>query len=212
MQLTKVFNKTENLGCLHPLGIMYLAGMLRDRQPGKHDLALHDMILRRETADEALPKILAHEPDVVGFSCMTHEASVMHELAKRVKAARPKTKVLVGGPYTDANPEKILQNRAIDFVFVNEAEFTFEEFMRRHEAGDEQPEIEGLAFMRGNEYVYKGVREQSDGAVLDSIPFPAWDLVEVEAYYDAPRFTPSYARREYMSLFTSRGCPYQCTY
>ncbi|MCA9774561.1 MAG: radical SAM protein, partial [Myxococcales bacterium] len=42
--------------------------------------------------------------------------------------------------------------------------------------------------------------------------FPAWDLVDVEAYYDAPRFTPSYARREYMSLFTSRGCPYRCTY
>ncbi|MCA9771318.1 MAG: cobalamin-dependent protein, partial [Myxococcales bacterium] len=72
--LTKVYNRTENIGCLHPLGIMYLAGMLRDRQPGKHEIKLHDMILRREQADVALPQLLAWEPDIVGFSCMTHEA------------------------------------------------------------------------------------------------------------------------------------------
>jgi len=210
--LTKVYNRTEYYGCVHPLGIMYLAAMIRDRQPDRHELFLHDMILRRQSMEEALPHLLAPQPDVVGLSTMTHEAAVAHDLAKHIKLARPKTKVIVGGPYTGSNPEKILQNRAIDYVVVGEGEYTFDALVRDIEAGNDEPDVPGVAHMRGNEYVWNGPCEQSDGERLDAIPFPAWDLVDVEAYYDVPRFAATSARREYMSIFTSRGCPYRCTY
>ncbi|MCA9772627.1 MAG: B12-binding domain-containing radical SAM protein [Myxococcales bacterium] len=210
--LTKVYNRTEFYGCVHPLGIMYLASFLRDRRPGKDDLRLHDMILGREPAEVAIPKILDFAPDIVGLSCMTHEASVAHELAKQIKVRAPFTKVIVGGPYTGGNPEKILQNPAIDYVVVGEGEWTFLELVEALERGETNPSIPGVAYMRRNEYVWNCGRDPAEGEMLDSIPFPAWDLVDIEAYYDKPRFASGYAVREYMSMFTSRGCPYHCTY
>ncbi|MCA9289531.1 MAG: cobalamin-dependent protein, partial [Phycisphaerales bacterium] len=139
--LTKVYNRTEFYGCVHPLGIMYLASFLRDRRPGKDDLRLHDMILGREPAEVAIPKILDFAPDIVGLSCMTHEASVAHELAKQIKVRAPCTKVIVGGPYTGGNPEKILQNPAIDYVVVGEGEWTFLELVEALERGETNPSI-----------------------------------------------------------------------
>ncbi|MCA9772625.1 MAG: B12-binding domain-containing radical SAM protein [Myxococcales bacterium] len=210
--LTKVYNRTEFYGCVHPLGIMSLASFLRDRRPGQDEIKLHDMILRREPAETTLPKILDFCPDIVGLSCMTHEAAVAHELAKQIKVRSPHTKVIIGGPYTGGNPEKILQNAAVDYVVVGEGEWTFQELVEALERGETEPKLPGVAYMRGNEYVWTRGREPSEGEMLDSIPFPAWDLVDVEAYYDTPRFASTYARREYMSIFTSRGCPYHCTY
>ena len=47
---------------------------------------------------------------------------------------------------------------------------------------------------------------------MDSLPFPAWDLIKVEKYFDLPRFGTTYVHKQYMQVMTSRGCPFQCTY
>ena len=47
---------------------------------------------------------------------------------------------------------------------------------------------------------------------MDSLPFPAYDVIDVEAY---KRLAPPgfiYKRRRYASLMTSRGCPFGCAY
>jgi radical SAM superfamily enzyme YgiQ (UPF0313 family) len=46
---------------------------------------------------------------------------------------------------------------------------------------------------------------------MDSMPFPAWDLINIEAYKEYRGATPV-GKRRFMSIFTSRACPYQCTY
>ncbi|MBZ0254297.1 MAG: B12-binding domain-containing radical SAM protein, partial [Candidatus Methylomirabilis sp.] len=206
------YNRTEYYGCVHPLGIMHLGAMLRKEFPGRHEIELHDMILRREMPETTFPRIEAFEPDIVGFSCMTHEASAMHQLARMVRRRFPKARIVVGGPYTGSNPEKILRNHDVDYVVCGEGEYTFNALVKSLEEGNPHPELRGVGYLKDNQYVWSGDVEQSDGERLDAIPFPAWDMIDVEAYYDVPRFAATYARREYMTLFTSRGCPYHCTY
>jgi radical SAM superfamily enzyme YgiQ (UPF0313 family) len=41
---------------------------------------------------------------------------------------------------------------------------------------------------------------------------PAWDLLDLEPYYDVPNFNIVVAHRRTMPIFTTRGCPYRCTY
>jgi len=47
---------------------------------------------------------------------------------------------------------------------------------------------------------------------LDSLPFPAWDLIDMPAYWNYPRLGVIAAQREYMLMLTSRGCPFDCAY
>jgi len=46
---------------------------------------------------------------------------------------------------------------------------------------------------------------------LDSLPFPSWDLVELNNYTGAHSMS-SVGIRPYMVILTSRGCPFHCTY
>ena len=47
---------------------------------------------------------------------------------------------------------------------------------------------------------------------LDDLPFPAWDLIEMEEYFKVKRFHYIHVAKRYMPIYTSRACPYQCTY
>jgi radical SAM superfamily enzyme YgiQ (UPF0313 family) len=47
---------------------------------------------------------------------------------------------------------------------------------------------------------------------LDEMPFPAWDLVGHEKYHTVPRGGVIYAHKEFATMFSSRACPWRCTY
>ncbi|MCA9772358.1 MAG: radical SAM protein, partial [Myxococcales bacterium] len=47
---------------------------------------------------------------------------------------------------------------------------------------------------------------------LDAMPFPAWDLVDLAKYHTVPRGGVIYAHKEFATMFSSRACPWRCTY
>lgn len=47
---------------------------------------------------------------------------------------------------------------------------------------------------------------------LDSLPFPAWDLLNLEHYWQLGYAHGPLTSKKYLPLLTSRGCPYQCTF
>jgi radical SAM superfamily enzyme YgiQ (UPF0313 family) len=46
---------------------------------------------------------------------------------------------------------------------------------------------------------------------LNALPFPAWELLHHKLYAKSPSFA-TVGCRTYMSIVTSRGCPYKCAY
>jgi hypothetical protein len=79
-------------------------------------------------------RILALEPDVVGFTATFNQAMPSLALAARLKHARPQLDIIVGGASFDGEmgPE---YHRAlphvVDHVFIGEAEEPFREYLRR---------------------------------------------------------------------------------
>jgi radical SAM superfamily enzyme YgiQ (UPF0313 family) len=47
---------------------------------------------------------------------------------------------------------------------------------------------------------------------LDALPMPAWDLVDFDKYAKVRNFMSLLKGKRYAPIFTSRGCPYLCTY
>ena len=207
--LAKVGHPTARQKFAQPLGIMMLAAYLREKIPGV-ELELADLLPEGLTVAELAEKVRHFQPDLLGISAMTFESEEMAALARAVKAERPDLPVVVGGPHATTMPEKVLADPHVDIIVRNEGEETFAELVPRLLAGERAPEIPGVGFRKnGSPYLTPPRPFISD---LDALPYPAWDLIRMERYWDIPRFGTAYAHRKYMSVFTSRACPFSCTY
>jgi anaerobic magnesium-protoporphyrin IX monomethyl ester cyclase len=115
--------------------------------------------------------------------------------------------VVAGADATD-HPQLYLE-RGADYVVIGEGEETLAELLD-HLSGHgtvAREDIRGLAFA-GPEGVRRTPR-RPDLRDLDRLPFPAWDLVDLERYRAIWRERHGYFS---LNLVTSRGCPYHCNW
>jgi radical SAM superfamily enzyme YgiQ (UPF0313 family) len=120
---------------------------------------------------------------------------------------------VVGGAYASSSPETVIKDPNIDFVVSGEGEVTICELAGALEKGHEVSGIDSLAFKNGGVALVNSRRAEI--VDIDSIPFPAWDLVDMEKYFSSAYRTtgnPIPVSRRLIPLFTSRGCPYGCVY
>lgn len=212
--LVKPFQPVRQPLCQPPLGILYLASSLRAHFGHEIDVSIHDMRLFRDDADTFADEIVATGFDIVGFSALNFEAEVSQRMAARIKAAAPETILALGGPYAHSSPERIRASAAFDWIFDGEAERTFARTIEAWRAGneDEMRAIPGLTWRKhrnGAYHINGGTDSIQD---LDSLPYPAWDLVPFATYAKRPNMNGWLRGRAYAPIFTSRGCPYKCNY
>jgi radical SAM superfamily enzyme YgiQ (UPF0313 family) len=198
-----------NVTVTQPLGLMYLASFLREKSPDKHNLKLVDMRLYGNSLNKVEKIIKEFSPDVVALSAVTMEAHSMHDVAKKVKEEFPECKIVTGGPHPTAFIQKTLDDSNIDVAVIGEGEMTFTALVEAYNKGDGIGHVNGIAFMRDGQLIRTENREYIKD--LDSIPFPAWDLIEFDEYKNYLTNTPLGFRND-MMLFTSRACPYNCIY
>ena len=195
---------------VHPLGVMSIAAAARQR--GHADVHVLDMKVEGWTPAQALEALVELRPDVVGLSAMTYEAGCLHELAKLVAERLPETRVVAGGPHPSVADLDVMADAAVDFVVRGEGEYTFSDLMDGLAAGREDWDgCRGLTWRDGA----GEVRREPDRAPpdpLDDLPFPAWDLIDHAKYHEVPRGGVIYAHKEFATMFSSRACPWRCTY
>lgn len=208
--LVQTFHPYTQHTHVHPLGIMAIASAVR--REGFEDIHIIDMKAERWDAEQAAARLVELRPDVVGLSAMTYEAGCMHEVAKLVKERLPEATVVAGGPHPSVADDDVMQDTNVDYCVRGEGEHTFIELMQ------------GLTTLRSDWDGCTGVTWRNlDGEVvrepdrpapddLDDLPMPAWDLIDHAKYHDMPRGGLIYAHKEFATMFSSRACPWRCTY
>ena len=199
----------HNFSVTQPLGLMYLASYLRKDDPRRHHIRIADLRLSSSSPDVLADIAREFRPDVVGISALTMEARGLHHAAATVKAMCPDCRVVAGGPHPSVFYEQTLADAHIDCVVLGEGEITFKELVQAFEQRSDFHAVKGIAFRDGQSIRKTAPREFIQNP--DTIPFPAWDLIDPDAYYRVCGETPL-GRRRYMAMFTSRACPYRCTY
>lgn len=209
------FEADPSAPILPPLGLMYLVAATRERRPGKDSFQLVDEGLNRPQSSEIEhyeDVIRSFEPDLIGFSVLTAEAGRLAELVKGLKSRFPEIKMVAGGPHATAYGRILFEQAPLDYVVRGEGEVVFVSLLDALERGENDTGVQ----------VPGVVQRLADGSIreteaacqledLDELPIPAWDLVDFAGYATQKRFT-STGRERYATLFTSRGCPYRCTY
>lgn len=195
-----------------PYGTMYAAAMMRECGFG---VKIFDTALRRSPA-ELLPVLEKERPQYLviyddGFNyltkmCLTRMREAAFEMARMGKAAGC-TVIVNSSDSTDHWEQYLIEG--IDFVILGEGEQTLRELVLALEAGQSDfSSILGIAYKSP----LVAVCRNSPRLVLhdlDSLPDPAWDLVDLEPYRRIWLRSHGYWS---LNLATTRGCPYKCNW
>jgi radical SAM superfamily enzyme YgiQ (UPF0313 family) len=192
-----------------PLGIMSLAAYLKDNVPDTR-IKIIDMVPQGLDIDGAAKEAVSFAPDIIGISAMSHEADDMFKLAAKLKKLSPKTPVATGGPHTTVSPENVLSNESIDYAVMGEGELIFPDLMDVILKDKPEEKVTGIGYKKDSQIFINPKREEI--VDMDSLPLPAYDLIDLPRYWDLTRFGTAYVSKEYAVLSTSRACPYGCTY
>ncbi len=180
-----------------PLGLAYLAAVLR--QAG-HDVAIIDGFAMQMTWDEYERHLADLRPELVGVTAMTPVCDTSY---RAIKLARPHCKTLViGGAHVAAVKQQVFDDAPeIDYAMYGECERSFVDVVAALAEGRDVGDMPGVIT---REKINPPAELIAD---LDSLPFPARDLLPAARY----RYLLSKGRGV-TSMFTSRGCPYQCVF
>ncbi|OGS07528.1 MAG: hypothetical protein A2270_09690 [Elusimicrobia bacterium RIFOXYA12_FULL_51_18] len=187
---------------------MYLSAVLK--RAGYKDVSLIHMDADDLNEAEIAAKVIALNPDLVGLSSITSESYCMYALAKKIKNILNNVCVIAGGPHPTAYVEDCLKNDAIDIVVKGEGEETLLEIVRTIEKKEPLGMIKGISYKENGGILHNPPREYV--ADIDQLPYPDWGAVNIDAYKRFIPQSPFMYQRKYMTIFTSRGCPFHCTY
>ena len=216
-----------------PMGILYLSAVLLRDFPGI-EIKIVDFAKSVQRyfgafdektieLDELFREILNDEiergfvPDFVGISFLfltAHKTGCL--LSKVVKKRWNQVPVIAGGTHATNGINRLFEDGEIDFVCRGEGEIAVSEFAKVAFSGRlDRVRIQGVVgkdetpSIRGEELA----RRVED---LDSIPFPAWELLPMKDYVRGPggraMRLESNGQAGEASIITTRGCPFACTF
>lgn len=198
--------KQENSQLVLPVGLMYLSAYLKRELGPDLEVRLVKSYVDYDGDDELLALITGYQPDVIGIRGLSMDLERLLETAAQLRRAytREGHIVVLGGPITNADTERVFESGLFDYIVVNEGERPFTEIVAAHR--DNRPvrrDVPGIVWSL----------DAVDGDLyddLDDLPFPDYSLIDFDRYDHFLNY--GYNRRRQGVLLTSRGCPFRCTY
>ena len=125
-------------------------------------------------------------------------------LARAIKNVNPNIKIAFVGPHVSVLPEKSLRDCPdIDFVCRKEFDYAVVDYANAKPL----EEITGVSFLRDGKVVHNPDAPQIQN--LDALPH----VTEIyKRDLDVTRYNVPFLLHPYVSLYTTRGCPAQCTF
>jgi anaerobic magnesium-protoporphyrin IX monomethyl ester cyclase len=194
-----------------PLGTLYAAACLR--QAG-HKVSFFDTMFAMGSGEiasrleEETPSVLVIYDD--GFNYLTKMCLVnMREAAFSMITLAKQRDIKVIVSSSDATDRyEIYLEKGADFVLLGEAEQTLLQTVQAIETdAADFSTIDGLAF--STDAVIVKTKRRAVMKDLDTLPLPAWDLVDMEPY---KKMWLRHAGYFSMNMGTTRGCPFKCNW
>lgn len=213
-----------------PMSITYLGAAIRESGHTVQLLDLRVLQQKREIAERLdaddiqylqglLSKRLQSEKfDIVGINCLYSGLfPVVLELLKEIKKQSPSTYTVTGGIHPTIFPTEILSeyHSILDYIILGEGEAVWVELLDCLYKNDENrlSTIDGIAFYQDGKLVHNPKTKFVED--LDSIPFPAVDLLNIEDYFidTSSWYSPKGIDiKTPVPVLTSRSCPNQCNF
>jgi radical SAM superfamily enzyme YgiQ (UPF0313 family) len=209
--LVKLENEEESRNLAPPFGILFLADCLEKAGFG---VRLVHKVGTKDNVQRVVDLVLAENPLFVGFSTLTGPPLLPSIQAAQKIRDNSDVTIVWGGIHPTVLPAQTLSNDFIDLVVIGEGEATVVELANvLHRKGLQASELEkvpGIAFKSNGKVVITKPRPFIKD--LDEI-YPAWHHLDVASYFLSPDyFLSGLGGERAVVLFTSRGCPWRCSF
>ena len=207
----KLDSKQWSMGMPYPpLGTIYAAALMRENG---YDVSLFDVCLK-ESPTEIEQILTTEKPDYLvlyddGFNyltkmCLTNMREAAFEMIQM--AQKHGCKIIVSSSDSTDHFEQYLKKGA-HIILQGEGEISLLETVDSLESNFNLNLVKGIYFLEETTVVNTGKRPVLKD--LDSLPQPAWDLIDLVPYQSIWK---QHGHEFTLNMATTRGCPYHCNW
>jgi len=180
----------------YPVWLCYPAGMIPHSKV--LDAPPHKVSIEQTVA-------MADDYELLVLFTSTPGFNVDVKIAEMMKDNNPKLKVAFVGPPVTTEPEKSLRaTTAIDFIVKREFDYAIRDFAM----GKPLAEIPSVAFRNAD----GSIQNNPEAPVIENLDELPWVTKVYKRDLDFRNYNVPFLQNPYISFYTSRGCPAQCTF
>jgi hopanoid biosynthesis associated radical SAM protein HpnJ len=181
----------------YPVWLAYPAGLLEGSR-------LLDAPSHHVTANETIEICKQYEFLVLFTSTPGWPGD--QKLATAIKTANPAIKIAFVGPPVTTSPDRALNEcLVVDFVCRREFDFSVVEYAN----GKPLADILGISYRKDGQIVHNADRPQVEDLDRPNLP---WVTDVYARDLDVTRYNVPFLLHPYVALYSTRGCPAQCTF
>ena len=228
-----------------PYGLATIASTLRN---AGHAVEVLDLNALRPSEAETERLVREGEWDIIGLSGLITTYGFQKKIAPVIREAHPHAFLISGGGLATSVPQLVMEKIPLDAAVIGEGEITALELADALTRGRDLTEVDGLVIPESSQgvrplpsrsFIFDECKEYRDSLAsdplglrfnapreniddLDTVPFPAWDLLPMETYIRNPiwgaraanssDFPPGVPNERSMNIISSRGCPCDCKF
>jgi len=178
-----------------PLFLAYAASYIRSKG---HNVTFIDAQAEAQNVGSFLNKVKKINPDFTVFETSTPSLESDSKVSSMIRKSTD-SKIIFVGTHVSALPEETLRTTSADAVVMREYELSLENFIRK---GGKN--TKGICYKEGKDIIRNMPRELIED--LDSLPFPARDILPNYRYFDPILKNP------FTFILAGRGCPHRCIF
>lgn len=215
--------ESRDINPLPPMGLGYLAAVIRNMdievrildsllEGWNTEEDIDNLFIRVGLPDSTIEEYIRdYNPDLVGINCQfSRQNKIYHQMFSLVKKIKPDCITMGGGAHVTVCPEEILKDKNCDFIILGEAEESLKDFVSKINRLEAIEHVDGLGWKKNGEL---HINEKKNWITdLDSIPFPAYDVMGLEKYTGLEASHGLRHKARFCPVITSRGCPAKCTF
>jgi radical SAM superfamily enzyme YgiQ (UPF0313 family) len=207
------------------MGLAYLGAVSEERGD---EVAIFDADIEEKPLGDFVQE---YKPQLVGITANTPQVKQAWRHAAEIKKVYD-VPVVIGGPHPSVVVEDLdyesLDSGAIDIVVRGEGEETWieisekvEDFLKHHPtfstaelmdpAKGVWDKVLGISYKTSDGEYHRNPERPAIND-LDSLPWPAYHLFNMNGYTNLQPATDAVDGSKSFSILTSRGCPYRCTF
>src|SRR6201996_6267125 len=180
----------------YPVWLCYPAGLIPNSKVV--DAPPHKISIDQTVA-------MAPDYDLLVLFTSTPGFNVDVRIAEMMKGVNPSMKVAFVGPPVTIEPEKsLMASKAIDFVVKKEFDYA----IRDYATGVPIETIPSVVFRRED----GSFQHNPEAPVIEDLDALPWASKTYHRDLDFTRYNVPFLLHPYVSFYTSRGCPAQCTF
>lgn len=200
-----------------PYGLATIASVLRNHG---FEVEIYDVNALRPSRATIVDTLKRKSWDVVGISGLITTYGFQRWLIGEVKRIHPEAAVVAGGGLASACSDLLFRKTQVDITVIGEGEGTFLKICEVLPSRSGLNEVQGVCFRRNGHVTM--TEKRTNIRDLDSVPFPAWDLLPMDiclknpiwggAANNSSGFRSDVKVKRSMNTISSRGCPFSCNF